>query len=168
MILRSAEPKDAKAVAGVHVRSWQAAYRGLIPDEYLDRIRTEERASRYDFSHADPSKPHTTVAVEGGEICGFVTIAPARDAGMNGFGELTALYVDPGRWKQGIGNGLVRAARAQLMDLGYRNACLWVLAGNLRAGRFYVRDRWIRDGARRMQVVWGILLEEERFRRRLV
>ena len=154
-------------MARVHVRSWQAAYRGLIADEYLDRLRAEDRAARYDFSHADPLKPHTTVAVEGKEICGFVTIGPPRDVDMKNFGELSALYVDPDRWKQGAGGALVRAARELLMGQGYRNAYLWVLSGNLRAGRFYVRDRWIRDGSQRMEVVWGVLLEEERFRRKL-
>jgi GNAT superfamily N-acetyltransferase len=36
-------------VACVHVRSWQAAYRGLLPDEYLDGLRAEDRANRYTF-----------------------------------------------------------------------------------------------------------------------
>lgn len=167
MILRPAETGDALAVARVHVRSWQAAYRGLIADDYLDRLRADDRAARYDFSHADPLKPLTTVAVEGQEICGFVTVGPARDAEMKNFGELLALYVDPACWKKGIGGALVRAGLERLMEQGYRNAYLWLLSGNLRAGRFYVRNRWIRDGARRMEVMWGVLLEEERFRRKL-
>jgi hypothetical protein len=37
MELRRAEPPDAIAVA--HVRSWQAAYRKLMPDDYLDQLR---------------------------------------------------------------------------------------------------------------------------------
>jgi hypothetical protein len=36
MLLRPAEPADAMAVARVHVRAWQIAYRTLLPDEYLD------------------------------------------------------------------------------------------------------------------------------------
>jgi len=35
MLLRPAEPDDALAVARVHVRAWQAAYRTLLPDDYL-------------------------------------------------------------------------------------------------------------------------------------
>ena len=31
VILRPATADDALAVAGVHVRSWQTAYRGLLP-----------------------------------------------------------------------------------------------------------------------------------------
>ncbi len=167
MILRSAEPEDAMAVARVHVRSWQAAYRGLMPDAYLDRLQPEDRAPRYDFSHVDPKKPHTTVAVKGTEICGFVTVSPSRDVDMKGFGEMCALYVDPDRWRQGFGTALVQAGCERLMECGFRNAHLWLLTGNLRAARFYARNRWIRDGAQRVESMWGALLEEERFRRRL-
>ncbi len=53
MLLRPAEPADAMAVARVHVRSWQAAYRGLLPDAYLDGLRPEDRAARYDFATED-------------------------------------------------------------------------------------------------------------------
>jgi hypothetical protein len=34
------------AVAAVHVRSWQVGYRGLVPDNYLDEPRPEDRAGR--------------------------------------------------------------------------------------------------------------------------
>ena len=44
MFLRPAEPGDASAVALVHVRAWQTRYRKLLPDEYLDGLRPEERA----------------------------------------------------------------------------------------------------------------------------
>jgi len=43
MLLRPAEPRDALEVARVHIGTWQAAYRGLVPDEYLDSLKIEER-----------------------------------------------------------------------------------------------------------------------------
>ena len=49
MEIRPAEPEDALAVARVHVRTWQAAYRSLLPDHYLDQLRAEDRAARYQF-----------------------------------------------------------------------------------------------------------------------
>jgi len=30
--IREATPDDAPAIAAVHVRSWQAAYRGIVPE----------------------------------------------------------------------------------------------------------------------------------------
>jgi hypothetical protein len=44
--LRPAVPGDSLAVARIHVRAWQTAYRGLLPDAYLDGLRAEDRAAR--------------------------------------------------------------------------------------------------------------------------
>ncbi len=107
MLIRPAQPADAMAVAGVHVRSWQAAYRNILPDDYLDQLRPEDRAAKYDFLSRDPQKPQTIVAVEGGinaaihrfaNIMGFATTMPVTDSDMPGYGELCALYVYPPHW----------------------------------------------------------------------
>jgi hypothetical protein len=98
MILRTAESGDAMSVARVHVRSWQAAYRNLLPNEYLDQLRPEDRAQRYDFRTSDPQRPQTIVAVDEGLIHGFATTAPSRDPDLVDHGELCALYVDPDYW----------------------------------------------------------------------
>jgi len=34
-IVRDARAEDAAAIAEVHVRAWQAAYRGLMPEDFL-------------------------------------------------------------------------------------------------------------------------------------
>jgi GNAT superfamily N-acetyltransferase len=167
MPLRPAEPDDAMAVARVHVRSWQAAYRALMPDEYLDQLRPEDRAPRYTFGSLDPLRPWTIVAMEAGTIHGFATTAPARDPALSNHGELCALYVDPDRWGRGIGLALLSAARTHLAGLGFRKAILWVLAGNVRAERFYLNDGWAPDGVRRTEVVWGAKCDEIRYRRSL-
>jgi GNAT superfamily N-acetyltransferase len=167
MLLRHAEPDDAMAVARVHVRSWQAAYRALIPNDYLDQLRPEDRAQRYDFANPDPLKPQTIVAFEQGFIQGFVTTASSPDPDLTDCGELCALHVDPEQWGRGIGVALVSAARARLFDLGFRNAVLWVLAGNVRAERFYQIDGWTLDGGRRTDSVWGVTVKEVRYQRGL-
>ncbi len=168
MLLRPAIPDDAPAVARVHVRSWQAAYRTLLPDEYLDQLRPEDRAHNYDFRHTDPLQPQTIVAANEGSIYGFVTTMPSRDKDLADHGELCALYVDPEKWGQGIGAALVAAARSRLVELGFHKAFLWVLAGNLRAERFYRTDQWLPDDTRRTDSVWGITVRESRFVRRLI
>jgi GNAT superfamily N-acetyltransferase len=167
MELRRAEPTDAMAVARVHVRSWQAAYRKLMPDDYLDQLRPEDRAKRYDFANLDSHRPQTIVATESNEILGFATTAPAQDSIMAGYGELCALYVDPDYWGRGIGLALVSAARARLFDMEFRRAILWVLVGNVRADRFYQKDRWTPDGVRRTEEIWGLKVNDARYQRNL-
>jgi GNAT superfamily N-acetyltransferase len=165
--VRRAEPNDAPEVARVHVRSWQVAYRGLIADDYLDSLRPEDRAARYHFGQIDANAPLTLVATSNGTIAGFATVGPARDEDVDGAGELLALYVDPPWWGSGIGRTLVSAARDRLVGAGHAAAVLWVLVGNERAQRFYGIDGWAPDGARRHDEVWGLLVDEVRYRRSL-
>ena len=167
MLFRSADSADAMSVAGVHVRSWQVAYRGLLPDEYLDQLRPEDRAQTYDFATTDPQRPQTIVAAETGLILGFATTAPSHDPAMVGHGELCALYVDPDHRGRRIGMALASAARDRLAELGFGNAYLWVLRGNARADRFYRIDQWAPDGLERTDSVWGVTVNEIRYRRKL-
>jgi GNAT superfamily N-acetyltransferase len=176
--IRLAEPEDALEVAQLHVRSWQAAYRGLMPDDVLDGLRPEDRAGRYTFGSHDPNRPRTILAVEDGAVCGLATTAPAtasqaeesdgEESDREGpGGELCALYVDPDWWGTGVGRRLIAEARAHLSDQGFTGAELWVLAGNTRAMRFYGIDGWSPDGSARREVVWGVPVDEVRFRRPL-
>jgi ribosomal protein S18 acetylase RimI-like enzyme len=165
--LRIAEPADALAVAKVHVKAWQVGYRTLLDDAYLDRLRPEDRAAKYDFTHRDAGKPRTIVAVQGADIQGFATTVPADESDSPDYGELCALYVDPIWWGRGVGRALVSAARAHLVESGFRCAVLWVLSGNVRAERFYRSDQWVRDGVRRKASVWGTTADEVRYMREL-
>jgi hypothetical protein len=44
---------------------------------------------------------------------------------------------------------------------------LWVLVGDERGLRFYERDGWLPDGARRRQEIWRVTLDEMRMERQL-
>lgn len=147
------------------MRSWQHAYRGLLPDQYLDGLRPEDRAARYTFSRVGSDEPATIVAVEEAVIWGFATTGPSRSEDAPAAGELLALYVDPGRWGLGTGRLLIAEARKRLGGQGFAEAILWVLAGNERAERFYRADGWSPDGARRRETIWGVGADEIRYRR---
>ncbi len=158
--------------AEVHVGSWRAAYRGLLPDAYLARLDPVGRAKRYSFADQGPEVPLTAVAVAGGMICGFATVGSARDADAEDAGELYAIYVDPPWWGRGVGRALVGEARRLLAERGHAEAVLWVLAGNSRAERFYRNDGWHSDGAARCEEIgsgWhpegALSVEELRYRR---
>jgi ribosomal protein S18 acetylase RimI-like enzyme len=168
LLLRPAQPRDALAVARIHVRAWQAAYRGLLPDRYLDALRAEDRARRYTFDPAaitDPARPETIVAERADALLGFATTAPA--AGLPGTGELAALHVDPDAWRCGVGSALIAQARARLVERGCAAAVLWVMVGNTRAEQFYRADGWQLEGTRQTVEVWGTAVDELRYHRPL-
>lgn len=164
MIVRDAKPEDALEVAGVHVCAWQAAYRELLDQGYLDSLRAEDRAARYRFDSTDPASPRTILAFEDGAIRGFASYGHCSDQDLPGCGELYALYVDPPHWETGIGRLLMGHAHRRLRALGFEQAVLWVLDGNEHAERFYRTEGWTPDGSRRTEAIWNIEVEVARFR----
>ncbi len=42
-----ATPGDARAIAELHTAVWREAYRGLVPDQYLDTTTVEDRRTRW-------------------------------------------------------------------------------------------------------------------------
>jgi ribosomal protein S18 acetylase RimI-like enzyme len=102
-----------------------------------------------------------------GEIRGFATTGPAPGSGQASLGELLALYVDPHCWRRAIGRRLIEHARRRLTQRGCTEAILWVLVGNERAESFYRADGWAADGAHRGIEVWGVKVDEVRYRRAL-
>ena len=168
LAFRDAEPRDAAAIAAVHVRSWQAGYRGLFPADFLAALRPEDRAARYTLGSADPEDPQTLLALAGGQVAGFVTVGPTRDADVRGAGEIHALYVDPPRWGAGVGGALLARGCERLLERGHTAAVLWVLDGNTRAARMYEAHGWRADGATRLEDPWGIVARVHRYRRAFV
>lgn len=162
--VRAAVPADADEVAGVHVRSWRATYQGLIDPEYLDGLDADAVASRYAFGRMGLRLPSTLVAVDDSTICGMVTTGLSRDVTLPNLGELMAIYVDPAYLRTGVGRALMTAARQRLRRVGVAGALLWVLDGNVAAQRFYERDGWRFDGARRIATFGDVPVEQLRYR----
>jgi GNAT superfamily N-acetyltransferase len=169
--VRVATVSDARAIAVVHVRSWQAAYRGLLPQDYLDGLDPGQRIGRWAVTLGEAGWPRrgVLVAEQAGEVAGFARICPARDADQDpaAVGELTAIYLLPQAWGAGLGRELIAAARAGLGEAGFREAVLWVLDTNERARRFYAADGWRRDGALKEEELHGAVMSEVRYRRPL-
>jgi ribosomal protein S18 acetylase RimI-like enzyme len=167
LTVRDATPDDAIEVAHVHIRAWQVGYRGLIPDEFLDGLSAQERATRYSFGSTACESPETILAVEDEAICGFATVGPSRDADAPAAGELYALYIDPPHWQRGIGSLLMGHGYTRLRARGFEEAILWLLVGNEGAKRFYRAGGWSPDGSSRHENVWGVESHVIRFRRAL-
>jgi ribosomal protein S18 acetylase RimI-like enzyme len=154
--IRPAGVADADAVALVHVRGWQHGYAGLTPADTLAALDVAERATRWRERLASASSsPFATYVAEDstGAVVGFATIGPYRNQQRPDdidarFGELLALYVDPGRWRAGVGRALTEKALAELAARGWTEIRLWVLEDNARARAFYERFGLVPDGQR--------------------
>lgn len=158
---------DASKVGEVHVRAWQAAYRGVMSDDYLDGLRPEDRADMWRRGIEAGSSGRREVISIDGEIVGFAAYGPERDSDDPTRAELYAINLDPDHWRRGLGRQLIRHVTAELAGQGFRTAVLWVEANNDRARRFYETEGWLFDGTERADTVQGAAVDELRYRRDL-
>jgi GNAT superfamily N-acetyltransferase len=168
IVVRPASPADATAIAEAHVRAWQAAYSGVMPQDYLDALDVAERAERWRARLAGGRGDSVVlVGATGERVVGFATIGTSRDATSDPLGELWALNVHPAAWGSGVGPALLAAALAGLVSLGHERAILWVVPSNARARRFYERHGWVPDAVERVIDIQGVTLPEVRYSRAL-
>ena len=170
--IRPATSDDAAAIADVHVRSWGATYRGVLPDEVLDGPDLPANRLRLWQRLLGPDRPagSSTVVAEppGGGVVGFAVTSPSRDEDADDrTAEVNSIYARPEAWGTGAGRELMAAALDGLRAAGFRAATLWVLDSNARARRFYERAGFAPDGAVKDDVMAGTPITEVRYRRTL-
>lgn len=139
LLIRPPIPQDARAIAMLHIRSWQATYRGLLSDGYLSALdASAERRGAFLAKAIEDDSRAIRVAEVDGRIVGWCSFGPSRDEdATTGYGELKAIYLDPHVWGLGIGTALWSVVREVLIGDGYHSVSAWVLDGNERAKRFY-------------------------------
>ncbi len=171
VVVRAAVPQDAPALAGVHVAAWRAAYRGIMPDDYLAGLDLERWTQGWDRVLTEGRDPHLQVAELAGLLVGFTGVGPERalePGDPPGRGELHHINVHPDAWGTGAGPALLRAAEDRLRALGFRDAVLWVVPGNARARRFYERAGWTDEGSEKTAELNGVRIDERRYVRTLL
>jgi GNAT superfamily N-acetyltransferase len=169
LTIREAVPSDAPTIAGIHVRGWQWAYRGLVPDAPLDGLSVDLRAAfwRRWLEEAVPAR-HLWLALRGARPVGFAATGRSRDVGAApDVAELYAIYLEPDAAGTGVGRALCAHAMDRVTAAGFRRATLWVLAANARARGFYERQGWHAEGVERTEDWNGVPLHEIRYARDL-
>ncbi|MFF2429017.1 GNAT family N-acetyltransferase [Streptomyces mirabilis] len=129
---------DCERVAEIRVRGWQSAYRGLMPEAYLDALSVAEDAARR-----------------------------RERFGRGGGAIVNLVYVDPERVGTGVGRALLTESIARCTAAGHERLLLWVLEGNTRARRFYAQAGFGPDGGEEPFDVDGVAVPEVRYARTL-
>lgn len=168
LIVRPATSADASAIASVQVLSWQQAYAGLIPDQYLAALQSSlSRREAFWCESIAAGGTHLSLACVNEQAIGFIAIGACRDEGPSAgdTGEVTAFYLLPRYWRTGAGRALWAAGLRSLVEHLYRQAMLWVLSENARARRFYDQAGWSPEPAsERSLLIGGASLREIRYR----
>lgn len=148
--IRHATPRDAGAVADVHVRSWAATYPPLLPAPVAEFPTVDTRIEQWREWLAPGSSITALVATREGGVAGFATIGASPDDDLAAdVGEIAALYVDPAFQGTGVGRALTNTAIVELARNGFSSVTLWVLAANARARGFYAAAGFAPDGGER-------------------
>jgi ribosomal protein S18 acetylase RimI-like enzyme len=134
---------DADEVARVHVRVWQEAYAGLMPDDYLDGLDPAGFAASWRERLLAPTPGvRSWLARDEVGVVGIATSGPARDEDAPTAWQLYAINVLARAHGTGVAHALLDTA------IGDRAAYLWVVEGNDRAQAFYRKHGFTDDGVR--------------------
>ena len=137
MTYRKTKPNEAEAIAQLHAKSWQVAYRGILTDAFLDNEVLDNRLKIWKERFQNPAKNEFIyVAVEKQDLKGFVCVYGNDDPKWGTL--VDNLHVLPELKGRGVGKRLMQEA-AKWVTKKYPNSglYLWVYEENHAARRFY-------------------------------
>lgn len=147
--VRNANPADAAEIANVHINSWREAYKGLLPQSFLDDRPLNFR-NRYElWRRVTSDDSQTTFVAESKDhgVVGFINGKDARDSRYKDYAEVWCIYLLMHYHGKGIGLQLLKAYFDVFAARGFTKGYLWVLKDNPTI-RFYEKT-----GARRAKEV---------------
>lgn len=155
-------PADLEQIGGVHSRSRQEAYAGLVPADALARVTPEQQVTVWRARFAGLPERHAGLVVEcDGVVVGFALAQLDLRSGA----ELNAIHVLPEQRGTGAGQALMNGVIDAFCQWGVAEAHLYVIAGNERAQAFYRRNGWRLCGSAGSHEVGGAVVPILEYRR---
>ena len=166
MNIRDAADGDERVLAEITVRSWQAAYRHILPASLLENMKTDQREAGW-REELKAKNWIIFIAEEAGTPIGWIALGKARDPGCGpGVMELFGIYLDPNAWHQGVGRDLLEHGLERIPTEGVREVVLWVFEENHQARAFYERNGFVLEpDSRKLIEIKGSSYPEVRYRR---
>ncbi|WP_319498933.1 GNAT family N-acetyltransferase [uncultured Cohaesibacter sp.] len=143
--LRAAGPEDAAAIAALKVICWRAAYKGLMPEVSLESLDADDETPHWhDWLMDGNAGLLAHLLWREGDLIGYGLAGPMRlgdrpEREIEADGELYALYIHPDEQRRGNGQMLLSSLIEAMKGRGYKSVGAWMIGGNLRAERFYLK-----------------------------
>lgn len=135
--INSASIVDANNIADIHVRSWQTAYKDLLPNYVLDKLSIEDRAKRWEET-LSKTKHGILKLILNDKMIGFSHATQSNDDdAKENTADIHAIYLEPSFFGKGYGKILMKATLTSLINQGFAEVTLWVMDNNSAAIGFY-------------------------------
>jgi GNAT superfamily N-acetyltransferase len=138
VVFRSATANDCKSIASLHTESWRNAYRGILPDAYLDGAIVEDRVRLWQGRFLSPHGDRRYIVLAEAErtLVGFACVLLDEEPQWGAC--LDNLHVLPRCKRRGLGKQLFhKAAQWVKSKESEWPIHLWVFEDNIAARRFY-------------------------------
>ncbi len=149
---------DRMAISKIYEESWKYAYKGIIPQSYLDSIPEGCWASQTDNPNCN-----TLVVIDNQKIIGTSSFCKSRFEQFDNWGEIISIYLLPEYTRKGYGKVLLQSAVLELKKQGYEDIFLWVLEENTNARRFYERFGFMLTTDSLVDNIGGKIISELRY-----
>lgn len=140
MEIRKATLDDVKDISRIHALSWKSAYKGIVPQAYLDELKEDFWVPAFGIWIKD-NVLSVKLIFENCNLIGCVAYGKSRDKSLPNWGEIVSIYLLPEYFDKGYGKKLLESALLDLKQSGYQNVYLWVLKENQRARHFYEKNK---------------------------
>lgn len=149
---------DRNQISKIYEDSWRYAYRGIIPQGYLDKIPKGHWSKNFDIPYWN-----TVVCIYDGKYIGTSSFCESRFENYKNLGEIISIYLLPEYIGLGYGKKLLDFVIAQLKEKGYNEVFLWVLEENETARNFYEKYGFKLDNDYLEDTIGGKKLKEVRY-----
>ena len=153
-----AKTDDLYAVSRIYEESWKVAYRGIVPDAYLQALAP----GRW-VPFLQQEKRSTLLLLDGEEIIGTASYGPSRWERWPDYGEIISIYLLPTYTGQRYGTALLQAVLELLTIAGYLDILLWVLESNDAARQFYEKFGFQASREYMQEEIGGKVLKEVQY-----
>lgn len=143
--VRLAVPEDATDMAEIHMRSWEVAYKDIIPADYI-REKNATRSAMWKKSLSEGQYPHRVIQLNGKTV-GNMCVAPPQDDDLgDDYYELHGIYLHPDYYRQRIGTRAMEYAFDIARNFDKKFITVWVFEENINSIKFYEKCGFSTDG----------------------
>ena len=137
-IIRKASMDDVNDIARIHVNSWQEAYKGLMPQRFIESYTFDKRHKLW-TNIIERELAAVFVAVSHDECLGFLCVGQLKSMEDTQTYELSSIYINSSYIGVGIGQSLYKECEKYLLVRGAEQVTVWALDSNKRALNFYAK-----------------------------